>query len=165
MIQIVRPWYWPKDGMPERTEPFTWIIRGKIAASWWPDPPLFNIYKKEGIIVIINASEFDYRENVPYRFEYYHFNIPDYGIPTSFQIQKFLEITKNHGSKKEPIVIHCVAGCGRTGQLLVIWAAFNGYISPDIDPVKWIRKKRPCCLETMEQMEFARKMAKKYQNR
>ena len=44
---MVRPWYWPKGGMPERAEPFTWIARGRMAASWWPDPPVFEIYKEK----------------------------------------------------------------------------------------------------------------------
>ncbi|MHA1148584.1 MAG: protein-tyrosine phosphatase family protein [Promethearchaeota archaeon] len=159
------PWYWPKEGQPHRTEPFTWIVKGKIAASWWPDTSVFQRYKKEGIKVIINASEFDNRKDIPKNFAYYHINIPDYGIPTDKQIKMFLEISSNHLSKNEPLVVHCVAGCGRTGQLIVIWAAYNGYIPKELDPVKWIRKYRKCCLETQEQMEVARKMARKYQKK
>ena len=59
--------------------------------------------------------------------------------------------------------MHCVAGCGRSGIMVVAWAAYNDYIPNGIDPVKWIRKLRPCCLETKEQMELARKIARKYQ--
>ena len=159
------PWYWPKEGQPHRTEAFTWIVKGKMAASWWPDSSVFQRYKKEGIKVIINASEFDNRKDIPDHFTYYHINIPDYGIPTDNQIKKFLEISSNHLSKNEPLVVHCVAGCGRTGQLIVIWAAYNGYIPNGMDPIKWIRKLRRCCLETKEQMELARKMARKYQKK
>jgi protein-tyrosine phosphatase len=159
---MVHPWYWPKNGMPERTVPFTWIVKNKIAASWWPDPPLFERYKKEGIKVIINCSEFNNRNDIPNNFKYFHINIPDYGTPKDSQIQKFLEITGDLETNKEPIVVHCVAGCGRTGIMIVIWAAFNGYIPNGMDPVKWIRKLRSCSLETKEQMELARKMAIKY---
>jgi protein-tyrosine phosphatase len=159
---MVRPWYWPKNGMPERAVPFTWIIKNEMAASWWPDVSLFEKYKKEGIKVIINCSEFDNRKDIPKEFESFHINIPDYGIPTDSQLSNFFEITSRFGTKKNPIVVHCVAGCGRTGILVVAWAAFNGYIPDGLDPVKWIRKLRPCCLETKEQQELARKLAKKY---
>jgi len=160
---LVRPWYWPKGGQPHRANPFDWIVKGKMAASWWPDKELYDIYNKEGIKVIINASEFDNKKHNPKDFTYYHINIPDYGLPTENQVKRFLEITEIHGKDKKPIVVHCVAGCGRTGQLIVIWASYNGHLPNNIDPVKWIRKIRPCCLETKEQMELARRMAQKYQ--
>jgi len=149
--------------MPERTEPFTWIIKGKIAASWWPDPPVLETYKREGISVIINCSEFDNRKKIPNSFSYYHINVPDYGVPTNTQVERFLDICTKHRERKESIVVHCVAGCGRTAQFIVAWASYNGYLPNGIDPVKWIRKLRKCSLETKEQMNFARKLAKKYQ--
>ena len=74
-----------------------------------------------------------------------------------------MEITSKFGANSDPIVVHCVAGCGRTGIMIVAWAAYNGYIPNGLDPVKWIRKLRPCCLETKEQMDLARKLARKYQ--
>ncbi len=160
---MVRPWYWPREGQPHRTEPFTWIVRDKMAASWWPDPPVFKRYEKEGIKVVINCSEFNNRKDVPNRFKYYHINIPDYGVPTDAQINNFLDITKKHIQNKEPIVVHCVAGCGRTGQMIVAWGAYNGLIPKGLDPVQWIRTYRKCSLETKEQMSLARKIASKYQ--
>ncbi|MFW9827603.1 MAG: dual specificity protein phosphatase family protein [Candidatus Thorarchaeota archaeon] len=159
---MVRPWYWPKEGMPEKTTPFTWIVKNKIAASWWPDLSLIEIYKKEGIKAIINCSEFDNQKEVSKDFKYFHISLPDFGTPTEFQVEKFLEITSKLGQNGDPIVVHCVAGCGRTGIMIVAWAAYNGYIPEGLDPVKWIRKLRPCCLETKEQMELARKITSKY---
>ncbi|NHJ23797.1 MAG: hypothetical protein EAX89_04440 [Candidatus Lokiarchaeota archaeon] len=159
---MVRPWYWPEEGQPYRTEEFTWIIKGKLAASWWPDPPVFERYKKENISVIVNCSEFDNRKNIPDRFSYYHINVPDFGLPTEAQIKEFLKICDRYIKLRKAVVVHCVAGCGRTGQFVVAWAAYNGYIPIDTDPVEWIRKLRPCSLETKEQMDFARRIAKKY---
>ena len=162
---MVRPWYWPEGGMPERAAPFDWIIRKQMAASWWPDKEVLGIYKKEGIKVIINCSEFDNRKEIPSEFKYYHINIPDYGVPTEDQVRRFIKITEEHGYKNDPIVVHCVAGCGRTGQLIVIWAAYNNHIPNNIDPIIWVRKKRLCSLETKEQQSLARKMARKYQGK
>lgn len=157
-----RPWYWPIGGQPHRTEPFTWIVEGRMAASWWPDNDVLDYYKSAGIKVIINASEFDYKAEISDQYSYYYINIPDYGVPTDNQIIKFLKITDAHNESKDPIVVHCVAGCGRTGQLIVVWAAHNGYITKNDDPVQWIRNLRRCCLETPEQMNFARKISRRY---
>jgi len=160
---FIRPSYWPIGGMPRKSEPFTWIVKGRLAASWWPDPTILEIYKKEGISVIINCSEFNNRKDVQNTFKYYHINVADYGLPTNKQIESFLKVCEKHGLNGEAIVVHCVAGCGRTGQFIVAWGAKNGYILKNMDPVNWIRKFRPCSLETKEQMNFARKMTKKYQ--
>jgi atypical dual specificity phosphatase len=113
--------------------------------------------------VVINCSEFDNRQEISKHFKYYHINIPDYGIPTENQIREFFNITDKHNNNGEPIVVHCVAGCGRTGIMVIAWAAHNRIIPKDLDPVDWIRKLRPCSLETEEQMDFARKILKKYQ--
>ncbi len=156
---MIRPWYWPKEGQPHRTEPFTWISKGTMAASWWPDPPLFETYRREGIKVVVNCTEFDNRRDIPDDFTYYHIQVEDYGVPTEAQINQFLELTNMHQLHNEPIVVHCVAGCGRTGQFIVAWAAHNGVIPETLDPVAWIRSHRPCSLETEEQMEFARQLA------
>lgn len=159
----MRPWYWSVEENKHRADPFNWIIEGKMAVSWWPDREVFQIYKREGIKVIINCSEFNNRNDIPGNFHYYHINIPDFGLPTKSQILKYFDITDKHGSNGEAMVTHCVAGCGRTGQMIIAWAAKNDQIPKDIDPVEWLRKKRPCSLETKKQEDFARKIYQYYQ--
>lgn len=158
----LRPWYWPPEGQPHRTEPFTWIVEDKIAASWWPDQEVFQLYKKNNIKAIVNCCEFDNRDDVPEQFDYYHINIPDYGIPRDDQIDYFIKIMEQHSQKDESVVIHCVAGCGRTGQFIIAWCAKASFLPKDSDPTQWIRERRKCCLETDEQIKRARELAEKY---
>jgi len=162
MSQPIRPWYWPKEGQPHRTEPFTWIVKDKIAASWWPDPYVFEIYSKKGIKAIVNCCEFDNQIDVPSEFAYHHIEVADYGVPTDSQIEEFIEIMQKHEQCNEPVVIHCVAGCGRTGQFIIAWCAKAGHLPRDQDPVDWIRERRSCCLETSDQINYAKKLANKY---
>ena len=162
MSNDVRPWYWPANGQPERTEPFTWMVQDVIAASWWPDPNVFDIYYEQGVKAIVNCCEFDNRKDVPNDFDYYHINVPDYGVPTDDQIERFIKIMDKHHAAKEPVVIHCVAGCGRTGQFIIAWCAKAGMIPPKQNPIQWIRSKRRCCLETGAQENCARRLNKKY---
>ena len=134
----VRPYYWPERGQPERTEPFTWIVEGVIAASWWPDPYVFDIFDDHGIKAVVNVCEFDNRKDVPAHLDYHFIHVPDYGVPTQAQIDHFLNLMDKHHAAGEPAVIHCVAGCGRTGQFIIAWCAKAGFIPKGTDPVQWI---------------------------
>lgn len=160
----IRPWYWPERGQPERTEPFTWIVEGVIAASWWPDPYVFDLFDDHGIKAVVNVCEFDNRKDVPAHFDYHFIHVPDYGVPSEEQIDRFLELMDRHHAAHEPAVIHCVAGCGRTGQFIIAWCAKRGFIPKGVDAVDWIRARRKCCLETGAQIECARRLTKKYRD-
>ena len=160
----IRPWYWPENGQPERTEPFTWIVEGVIAASWWPDPYVFDIFREKGIKAVVNVCEFDNRKDVPREYDYHFIHVPDYGVPKEDQIDHFVELMDRHHAAKEPVVVHCVAGCGRTGQFIIAWCAKAGFIPEGEDPVTWIRQRRKCCLETGAQMECARRMMRKFRD-
>lgn len=164
MSQPIRPWYWPENGQPERTEPFTWIVEDVVAASWWPDPYVFETYREKKIRAVVNCCEFDNRRDVPAHFSYYHIHVPDYGVPTDAQIERFLEIMDHHHEAREPVVIHCVAGCGRTGQFIAAWCARAGFIPKGTDPVEWIRARRKCCLETEAQVKCVRRLAQQYRH-
>jgi protein-tyrosine phosphatase len=155
---MVRPSYWPENGRPEYSNMFDWIERGQLAMSWWPDPPVIERYQLEGIRVIINASEFDNRENIRKRFFYYHFPVPDYGLVTEEQIRKFLEVAKLHFDFKDPMVIHCVSGCGRSGQFALAWVLYFNKVPEHENPISWIRTKRQCILESTEQEKNGEKI-------
>lgn len=158
----IRPSYWPERGQPERTEPFTWIVEGVIAASWWPDPYVFEIFDEEGIKSVVNVCEFDNRQDVPKRFDYHFIHVPDFGVPSEEQVDKFIALMDRHHAAKEPVVVHCVAGCGRTGQFIIAWCAKAGFIPKGADPVAWIRERRKCCLETGAQIECAKRLIKRF---
>jgi protein-tyrosine phosphatase len=137
------------------------MVEGVLAASWWPDPYVFEIYEERGIAAVVNCCEFDNRADVPKQFAYYHIHVPDYGVPTDAQMETFFELMDRHYAAREPVVIHCVAGCGRTGQFVVAWCARVGLIPAGTDPVKWIRERRRCCLETAEQEKCAKRWMQK----
>ena len=160
----IRPSYWPEQGQPERTEPFTWIVEGVIAASWWPDPYVFDIYEEHSVKAIFNVCEFDNRQDIPAQFDYHFIHVPDYGVPTDKQLDQFIKLMDQHHAAGEPAVVHCVAGCGRTGQFIIAWAAKAGFIPETEDPVDWIRTRRKCCLETGAQIECARRLTRQFRN-
>ena len=111
---------------------------------------------------MVNVCEFDNRRDVPKSLAYHFIHVPDFGVPTDRQIDQFLNLMDEHHTAKQPVVVHCVAGCGRTGQFIIAWCAKAGFIPKGTDPVAWIRARRKCCLETGAQIECAKRLTKKY---
>ncbi len=133
---------------------FSWIVKGVIAASSFPTKQSFTHFKQEGIKIVINCTEFDNSSNVPPEFQSYHFPIQDFGLVSHKNLQRFLDTTDIFYKQRLPIVVHCLAGCGRTGQMIIAFCANHNLIPNSIEPVAWLRCLRPCCLETPEQEHF-----------
>ncbi|MEA2071210.1 MAG: protein-tyrosine phosphatase family protein, partial [Asgard group archaeon] len=65
-----------------------------------------------------------------------------------------------HIQKKEPILIHCLAGCGRTGLMLAVAERFI-YGSSAEKAIRKVRQSRPCAIENSIQEEFVRNYKRK----
>ncbi|XP_051964921.1 tyrosine-protein phosphatase non-receptor type 18-like isoform X2 [Xyrauchen texanus] len=88
---------------------------------------------------------------------------PDHGIPNMPDgILGMMELTRqNQGNKKDPIVIHCSAGCGRTGVICAIDYVNDLLLAQQInkdfnvlDLVLELRRQRPSAVQTKEQYGF-----------
>ena len=79
-----------------------------------------------------------------------HFPIVDYGVPTgdwaalSTDLRRILAV----GGR---VVIHCRAGCGRTGMIALRLMLEAG----EADALARLRAVRPCAIETDAQMAWA----------
>ena len=114
---------------------------GVFAAAWWPDPDVFERYDDEGIKAIVNVCEFDNRNDVPRHLDYHFFHVPDYGVPSEEQIERFVDVMDRHHRSGEPVAVHCVAGCGRTGQFIIAWCARAGLIPAGSNMFKYLSTK------------------------
>ena len=113
-----------------------------------------------GIKVIISLEEailnLKFHSSLDQNFEHHELFITDYDIPEKEQVEKFLEIIENARRDKKPVLVHCYAGCGRTGVMLaiaekIIYGNENGEKA-----IANLRTVRPCSVETQNQIEFVK---------
>ncbi|MHA1470979.1 MAG: dual specificity protein phosphatase 23 [Candidatus Asgardarchaeia archaeon] len=133
---------------------FSWVIDKLLAGSAYPHRNNFQWLYENGIRAIVSLTETPIDKSIiqKWKFKYLHIPIPDFDAPTYEQANKFLKFVETMIQKKKPVLVHCTAGCGRTGTMLAIYLIYNGY---DADKaIDYIRQLRPCSIETWIQEEF-----------
>ena len=81
-----------------------------------------DFLRRNGIKAIINLMVHHPYDQYPAEaqkgFTIYHLPIANFGIASEVQVRKFWEACQKHENSGEPIVVHCLAGCGRAGTTL-----------------------------------------------
>ncbi|MHA2363538.1 MAG: protein-tyrosine phosphatase family protein [Candidatus Hodarchaeales archaeon] len=145
---------------------FFWIIKNQLAGSNLPTS-VDHIHRiaQSGIKRIISIASIDNVEsliqNSKNDLDHLKLAFKDFGIPDKQQIKRFLNFAQDSHEKNEPLLIHCYAGCGRTGVLLVIYLMFFEGLN-SISALQRIRKIRKCAVESKIQQEFLHKMDLKH---
>jgi len=114
-----------------------------------------------GIKVMISLeSRFGFPDLAGFELEQHNIDIPDFGIPTTDNVREFVKVVKDSLDQGKPVLVHCLAGCGRTGTML---ALVEVYLYGSIDgrtAIERVRESRPCAIETDGQEEVIIKHAR-----
>jgi atypical dual specificity phosphatase len=111
--------------------------------------------KQQGIEVIISLDE-GIREHPNYEeiqndFEHHELFITDFDIPSDELIEQFLEILLSAKIDDKKVLVHCIAGCGRTGTMLALAERFIYDTLDGEEAIRHVREIRPCAIETQSQ--------------
>ena len=132
---------------------FTWVIPGVLAAMAKPDNPrtVLEFFKDEGIGAIVTLMERPLNKALieEFGFEYHHIPISDFSAPSADQISEFVEAVEDARRSGQKIVVHCLAGQGRTGTMLACYLVSQGRSSTEA--IGEIRELRPGSIETNAQ--------------
>ncbi len=84
---------------------------------------------------------------------FHHIVIPvaELSPPTISQMLRFISIVREAERRNTKILVHCYAGCGRTGTMLAALLIASGYTP--LKAAEETRRRRPCSIETQSQMQ------------
>jgi len=118
----------------------------------------FQIINDMGIKIIISLTEeireYNQNEDIQSMFEFHEILLVDYSVPTDEQVKEFLAILQKSREEKKPVLIHCLAGCGRTGLMLALAERFIYGTENGQEAINNIRKVRSCAVENDMQQAF-----------
>ena len=79
--------------------------------------------------------------------------IPDFGVPTTDDLERTIQHTIAYAQAGHHIVIHCSAGIGRTG-LFMAYLAKRCLGLSGAEALQWVRRSIPRAVETPEQQRL-----------
>ena len=81
--------------------------------------------------------------------EHYIEEVEDLRAPSLEQMERIVRTIEEHASRGEKVVVHCYAGCGRTGTILAAYLVYTG--ADPREAIDYVRSLRPCSIETYPQ--------------
>jgi len=144
----------------KKPDNFSWIIEGKLAGSAIPtstDEIQWAIDQGVKSIVTIREEplDTDYTNNV----NYFHVHSNDMGVPEFDDLVKTVDFIHDRKVNDEPVMVHCLAGLGRTGTILACYLIKYKKMSAD-DAIQKVREERPGSIQSFPQEEIIFQFAK-----
>ena len=143
---------------------FSWLLENKLAGSAIPtsiDEVQWAI--DQGVKSIITVREEPLDESWIKDVKYLHIHSNDMGVPEFVDLVSSVDFIHNRITNDEPVMVHCLAGMGRTGTLLACYLVKHQKMSAD-EAIQKVRTERPGSIQSFPQEEIIFQFAKSLEN-
>ena len=133
---------------------FSWLIEGKLAGSAIPtSKDEIKWMQEEGVKSIVTIREEPLDEDWTAGMNYLHVLSDDMGVPSFDDLKSSVDYIDKRIQNKEPVMVHCLAGLGRTGTILACYLIKYEKMSA-VDAIQHVREKRHGSIQSFVQEEM-----------
>ena len=143
---------------------FSWLIENKLAGSSIPtsiDEVQWVI--EQGVKSIVTVKEEPLDDDWVKDVNYLHVHSNYMGVPEFDDLTYAIDFIHRRITNNEPVMVHCLAGIGRTGTLLACYLVKYQKMSAD-DAIQKVREERPGSIQSYPQEEMIFQFAKSLQS-
>ena len=133
---------------------FSWIIEEKLAGSAIPtSKEEVDWLKQEGVKSIVTIREEPLEDEWIKDVNYLHVHSNDMGIPEFSDLVNSVDFIHQRITNDEPVMVHCLAGLGRTGTILACYLIKYEDMAAD-DAIEKVRRERHGSIQSFSQEEI-----------
>ena len=133
---------------------FSWIIEKKLAGSAIPtSKEEVDWLKEEGVKSIVTIREEPLEEEWLEDINYLHIHSNDMGVPEFDDLINSVDFLHQRITNDEPVMVHCLAGLGRTGTILACYMIKYEQMSAG-DAIQKVRNERHGSIQSFSQEEI-----------
>ena len=133
---------------------FSWIIEKKLAGSAIPtSKEEIDWVKQEGVKSIVTIREEPLEDEWIKDVNYLHVYSNDMGIPEFADLVNSVDFIHQRITNEEPVMVHCLAGLGRTGTILACYLIKYEDMTAN-DAIEKVRQERHGSIQSFSQEEI-----------
>lgn len=147
--------------LAKRPTNFSWLLNGKLAGSGMPTSFEEILWiQKQGVKSIVTMTEDGLPASWLEGITYLHVPTEDLTAPDLEKIDETVDFIHKRIGSREPVMVHCAAGIGRTGTILAGYLIKYHKMTAK-DAIKKLRDERPGSVQS-ESQEIAVSMYEKF---